>query len=255
MIEAHPRAVLARFLHPFVREFKNPLQMIGVAADMQDGSGDAPDALHGARFVRIPAHDFDVLVLDLVALARRRGAGIDAEKFVRSAFDRHPGGESRLGSDLQYHLAAVADADDADRLLVYIRQCLDVPEYRDQVVGIERRRRLQRAPLAAYVIRQVTRARGVLVQMRNLVAVIDEDDDVTAADHRVLHGREPFDLFLDVRHAATAVAAAHHDNGKGPVARRLAHRDRHVNLVARQRKGEVQRKCGALDRLGDHVPV
>lgn len=65
------------------------------------------------------------------------------------AFDRHPGRQLNLGSGFQYHLAAVTDANGADGVLVDVGQRFQEVDDRNEIIGIERRRRLQRPVVAA----------------------------------------------------------------------------------------------------------
>src|SRR5436305_738764 len=91
--------------------------------------------------------------------------------------------------------------------------------------------------------------------MRNLVAVVDECDDIAAPDHVVLHRRQTLDLFLYMRNAAASVAPAHDDHRERPVAAWSAHSDRHIDLVARQHERYVRRYLRAGYRLADRVAM
>src|SRR5687767_15774656 len=128
MVEARPGAVLARLPHPLVCELEDALQMVAVAPDMQDRRADAADAAHCELLVGVLLHDRDVLVLNLVLVARRGGPGVHAEELVRCAFYHHAGRERNLRDRLHDQLAAVAHADRADGTALHPGLCLEVAD-------------------------------------------------------------------------------------------------------------------------------
>ena len=82
MIEAVPRHVLACFAQPFISQFEDSVQVIGVATENQHGSLDPANAFHGSGLVGILADHFNVVVLDFGSFSRRRRTGVDAQELV-----------------------------------------------------------------------------------------------------------------------------------------------------------------------------
>ena len=71
MVKTRPGRIFPGLDHPFVCKFEYALQMLMIAANVQNRRIDAADAFHRPCLVGVFAHDFDVLILDLGALARR----------------------------------------------------------------------------------------------------------------------------------------------------------------------------------------
>src|SRR5216683_2309912 len=256
MIEALPLHVFADFFHPFVGQLEDALLVISLAAEDENGRVDAANALHAFGFADVFAGNLNVVVLNFVAFARRIGPGVDGEEFMVRGLDADAGAEGEFAGSFHDHLAAVTDAHGADAIFVDVRQALQIAEDGDQIFMIERGARLQHAALAADAVREILRRLGLLVGVRDFVAIVYGGDHVAAREHAVLHLRKAFGELLDLVHALATFAGTHGDGREGAVALGLANDDRHVEFVAGQHKRVIGRNGGALDGFaGDDVAV
>src|SRR6266849_2665367 len=211
MIEALPLHVFAGFLHPFVGQLEDALLVIGFAAEDENGRVDAANALHLFGFVGIFAGDLDVVVLNFRAFARRIGPGVDGEEFMVRGLDADAGAEVELAGGFHDHFAAVADAHGAYTVFVDVRQALQVAEDGDQIFVIERGAGLEHAALAADAVGEILRRLGLLVGVRNFVAIVHGGDHVAAREHAVLHLGKAFGQIFHLMHAFATFAGTHGD--------------------------------------------
>src|SRR6266852_8568940 len=256
VIETLPLHVFAGFFHPFVGQLEDALLVIGFAAEDENGRVDAANALHSFGFVGIFAGDLDVVVLNFRAFARGAGSGVDGEEFMVRGFDADTGAECEFAGGFHDHLAAVADAHGAYTVFVDVRQALQIAEDSDQIFMIERGARLQHAALAADAVREILRRLGLLVGVRNFVAIVHGGDHVAAREHAVLHLRKALGQIFHLVHALASFAGTHGYGREGAVALGLSNDDRHVEFVSGQHKRVIGRNGGALDGFaGDDVTV
>src|SRR5229473_1492617 len=256
VIETLPLHVFAGFFHPFVGQLEDALLVIGFAAEDENGRVDAANALHSFGFVGVFAGDLNVVVLNFGAFARRAGSGVDGEEFMIRGLDANAGAEGELAGSFHDHLAAVADAHGADAVFVDVREALQIAEDGDQILVIEGGAGLEHAALAADAVGEILRRLGLLVGVRNFVAIVHGGDHVAAGEHAVLHLRKAFGELLDLVHALATFAGTHGDGREGAVAFGLSNDDGHVDFVAGQHKRVIAGKGGALNRFaGDDVTV
>src|SRR5229473_1829198 len=247
MIEALPLHVFAGFFHPFVGQLEDALLVISLAAEDENGRVDAANALHAFGFADVFAGNVNVVVLNFVTFARRIGPGVDGEEFMVRGFDADAGAECKFAGGFHDHLAAVTDAHGAYTVFVDVRQALQIADDGDQIFVIERRAGLQHAALAADAVGKILRRLGLLVGVRNFVAIVHGGDHVAAREHAILHLGKAFGQIFHLMHAFATFAGTHGDGREGAVALGLSNDDRHVEFVSGQHKRVIGRNGGALD--------
>src|SRR5437879_8811288 len=103
--------------------------------------------------------------------------------------------------------------------------------------------RFQRSPLSADAVGEILRQLlELLIEVRDLIAVINSHEDISARDHAILHRRQALHQFLNLPHSPLAFSPAHRDDRERPVAFWLADGDRQVDLVFRQYYGVIPRR-------------